>query len=80
MSQLDEIQFKTVVIRSLNLPVTDYRETLSLGDVGEWDSLGHLSQIFGIESAYGVKFPMESIPELRSLGAIREALVKKGAK
>jgi acyl carrier protein len=78
MPKFDENSFKEVVVNSLSLAPGAYRADLALGDVEAWDSLGHLSLIFAIESHFGIKFEMESIPELRTLPLIRAELVKKG--
>ena len=78
LSPSSEAKLKEAVITSLNISEKDYRADLALGEIEAWDSLGHLSLTFAIESEFGVKFEMEMIPELRNLNEIRVALQAKG--
>jgi len=47
-------------------------EKLSLatayGTILEWDSVMHLRLVMEAEAAYGVSFPLEVVPELKTLG------------
>ena len=74
---LDENIFKKTVMAALKLTEAEYRADLALGDVEAWDSLGHLSLICAIESAFGLKFELEMIPEMKSLPLIRETLLRR---
>ena len=46
-------------------------EKLSLetacGSIPEWDSVMHLRLVMEAEAAYGVSFPLELVPDLRTL-------------
>ena len=46
-------------------------EKLSLetayGSIPEWDSVMHLRLVMETEAAYGVSFPLESVPVLKTL-------------
>jgi acyl carrier protein len=42
----------------------------TMDDVENWDSLGHLRVCMALEAHYGVKIPMERVPELTSVPAI----------
>ena len=37
------------------------------GAIPEWDSVMHLRLVMEAEAAYGVSFPLEVVPELRTL-------------
>ena len=76
--KFDEGLFRRTVTQALNLKEADYRADLALGDVTNWDSVGHLNLVFAVESAFGVKFEMDSIVEMNSLPKLRAALAGKG--
>ena len=54
-------------------------EKLSLatayGTIPEWDSVMHLRLVMGTEAAYGVSFPLEMVPELRTLADFYRRIV-----
>lgn len=51
---------------------------LGPGSFGAWDSLAHYNLLMLIEERYGVRFSMEELGELKSLGEIRGALAARG--
>jgi citrate synthase len=75
-NMIDEAKLKVAVLRGLNLPEDKYRPDLELGQVAQWDSLGHLGLIFAVEDQFGVKFESEKIPRLKTLAQIRSALAE----
>lgn len=44
------------------------------GSLPEWDSVNHLRLVMEAEKLFGVRYPMESVPELRRLGDFVSAL------
>ena len=54
-------------------------EKLSLetacGSIPEWDSVMHLRLVMEAEAAYGVSFPLEMVPELRTLADFYRRIV-----
>lgn len=46
----------------------------AVGSIEAWDSLTHLELIFRLEEAFGVRFEMQRIAEMRSLGEIETEL------
>jgi acyl carrier protein len=72
-----DTQLKDVVVSTLEISPELYSDSLSLGDCPLWDSLGHMNLIFSIESAFSVQFTSTEIPELRSVGKIKEALGRR---
>lgn len=67
-------KLKQVISEVLNIPINDVKEDLAAGDVENWDSLGHLTVILGIEEAFNVKFQSEKIYELITVKKIQEEL------
>jgi acyl carrier protein len=76
---IDESRFKSTIVSLLGIQEEQYRPDLKMEDVPSWDSVGHLSLIFGLEEAFGVKFEMERILQLDSLEKIRAELAQEGA-
>ena len=54
------------------------RDDLTAHDVENWDSLAHINLILRIEDAFGVKFNITEVNELRCVGDIISLLRKKG--
>ncbi|QRM27262.1 acyl carrier protein [Microvirga sp. VF16] len=75
---VDDSKFKSKVMALLDISDHEYRPDLKMEDVAGWDSVGHLSLIFGLEEAFGVRFKMEHIPQLDSLEKIKSALTQEG--
>jgi acyl carrier protein len=51
-------------------------EKLKIGDLKEWDSLGHINLLLEIEKKFKIKFSMKEISELNSIKKITERLKK----
>jgi acyl carrier protein len=71
---VDEERLRRAVVAGLRISRERYRPDLKLGDLDEWDSLGHLELVAQIESEFGVSWDMDEIPKLTSLDVIRERL------
>lgn len=52
-------------------------ETWSSDDISGWDSLGHLNLLLAIEKEFNIKFEIEEMFQIQSLGDIDEILGKK---
>lgn len=53
-------------------------DNLKQGDIGEWDSLGHLTLFMALESRFGIKFTLNEISANLSYSDIRRLLWEKG--
>lgn len=51
---------------------------LALGAFDTWDSLGHFNLMMALEEAYGVRFSMDEMVELKSIALITQALQSRG--
>jgi acyl carrier protein len=71
---VDEERLRRAVVAALRIGNERYRADLKLGDLEEWDSLGHLELVAEVESAFGISFALDDIPTLDSLEAIRARL------
>jgi acyl carrier protein len=59
-----------ILQRELDLDEGDITAESRVGDVENWDSLGHLRVCMALEERYGVQIPMEEVGELQSVPAI----------
>lgn len=59
------------------LVVTD--ETCA-DDVEEWDSLRHITLVSAVERAFGVKFSMKEVLEMKNVGEMADILVERATK
>ena len=75
-TEQDDKNFDQIVKATLKISDAQYSRKLKIGEVDEWDSLGHLSLIFEIETKMNRKFPVDVIPELDSLQSILDFLKK----
>ncbi|MBS0377885.1 MAG: acyl carrier protein [Proteobacteria bacterium] len=76
---VDEDRLRRAVIAALRIKPDQYRSDLKLGDLDEWDSLGHLELVAHVEKEFGVTVALDDIPKLSSLGALRSHLAALGA-
>jgi len=44
------------------------------GAIASWDSVNHLNLVLAVEAEFGVRFTTSEIPDLLSIGKIRERL------
>ncbi|KPV42464.1 hypothetical protein AN477_17410 [Alicyclobacillus ferrooxydans] len=61
------------------VPMETITEDLKLGDLTEWDSLGHLNLFMEIESTFGVSFSADQMVETTSVQAILHLLATVNA-
>jgi acyl carrier protein len=71
---VDESRLRRTVVTALRIKDERYRPDLKLGDLDEWDSLGHLELVAQVEREFGVSLDFEDIPKLTSLDALRAHL------
>lgn len=52
----------------LKVPRAAISEDTEYGSLPEWDSVNHLRLVMETEAKFGVRYALETIPELRRLG------------
>lgn len=60
-------RFLSAVSSALGVDVSSLSINLSKDDISEWDSLGHLKLLLGLEEEFGIQFSMEEAGTLSSL-------------
>ncbi len=63
-------QVKEIIARVLNVDPGVITDTLSSGDIPEWDSVGNLAIISTIEQELEVEFPLEDLFDLTSVKSL----------
>ncbi len=53
-------------------------DDMSASTTSSWDSLAQVKIILGLEEAFNIKFTTQEVAELQSVGALKEALQRKG--
>lgn len=71
-----ESQVKEIIARVLNIDIARVTNSLSSGDIPEWDSVGNLAIISTIEQEMGVEFPLEDLFDLTSVQSIIDEIRK----
>ena len=51
-------------------------ESLSIGDIEQWDSMGNMAIIAAIEAQMGIEFPIDDLFELNSVKALIDEIEK----
>jgi acyl carrier protein len=74
LSGEEEKKLDSIIQKTLRISEAQYHRGLKMGDVTNWDSLGHLRLIFAIEAGLNRKFPMAVIPKLTTVSLIIEYL------
>ena len=64
--------------KDIGLKAADFRPNLAPEDVPRWDSVGHMTLVTDLESAFGVHFDVDELTEMSSGGKIIELLRAKG--
>lgn len=67
-----EVRLREILSDVLDLDPEQISDNFSRDDESGWDSMAHLRLITAIEQAFGLKFTMREIEEIRSYGDLRE--------
>jgi acyl carrier protein len=52
---------------------------MTAGDVPTWDSLSNINMIIAVEKAFGVKFSIKDVRNLKNVGELLELIKRKAA-
>jgi acyl carrier protein len=65
---------KDILAEALEVPLADISDDLAIGDLPQWDSMGHMTVISMLEDRFGIEASTDMIAELISLPAILQYL------
>jgi len=54
-------------------------EGMTAADVPTWDSLSNINMIVAVEKAFGVKFSIKDVRNLKNIGELLELIKRKAA-
>ena len=73
-------KYNDCFIKILDAKIDDLNENYNFGDVGNWDSLAHLSLIGELEDTFGIMFETEDITHFGGYENGKAILMKYGVK
>jgi|TARA_B110000211_G_C14078709_1_gene553440 acyl carrier protein len=62
----DKEKYKNTFIKSLNIKSTDFTEKLKYNDIPEWDSIGHMNLISGLEEEFKISMDTDDVVDFSS--------------
>jgi acyl carrier protein len=68
---MNKEKLRTCFSRSLGIPLEQVTDDLTYNRIPEWDSVGHMTLVAGIEDAFGIVLDTE---EILNLSSVREAV------
>jgi acyl carrier protein len=54
-------------------------DSMTAADVATWDSLSNINMIIAVEKAFGVKFSIKDVRNLKNVGELLELIKRKAA-
>jgi acyl carrier protein len=71
-------KIQTVLAEALQVPPDIVTPDLALGDLPQWDSMGHMEVMMFLEQHFGVEINNDTIADLTSVPAIRRYIEENG--
>jgi acyl carrier protein len=71
-------KIQAVLAEALQIPPDIVTPDLALGDLPQWDSMGHMEVMMFLEQHFGVEINNDTIAELTSVPAIRRYIEENG--
>ena len=69
-------KIREIIATTLNVAPEIITESLSIGDIEQWDSMGNMAIIAAIEAQIGIEFPIDDLFELNSVKALIDEIEK----
>ena len=69
-------KYKEIFLISLTIPENNFKEDLKYNEIPEWDSIGHMSLISGLEDGFNITFETDDIVDFSSFEKGKEILKK----
>jgi acyl carrier protein len=70
-------ELRSLFVETFKVDANDVRPDLQLGELPQWDSMGHMDLMVGLETRFGVEINAETISGLISMPAILEHIEAK---
>tara|TARA_B100001093_G_scaffold347835_1_gene332454 strand:+ start:185 stop:424 length:240 start_codon:yes stop_codon:yes gene_type:complete len=59
-------KYKEVFIKSLSIKENDFSEELKYNEIPEWDSIGHMTLMSGLEEGFNISIDTDDIVDFSS--------------
>lgn len=69
-------KIQTVLVEALQVSPDLVTPDLTLGDLPQWDSMGHMEVMMFLEQHFGVEINNDTIANLTSIPAIRQYILE----
>lgn len=69
-------KYKEIFIESLGIEPANFTEKLKYNDIPEWDSIGHMTLISGLEEGFKISIDTEDVVDFSSFEKGKEILSK----
>ena len=73
-------KYQDIFIKSLSLGKDKFSNNLKYNEVPEWDSIGHMTLISGLEEGFGISMETDDIDDFSSFKKGEEILKKYNVK
>tara|TARA_B100000941_G_scaffold227809_1_gene170120 strand:+ start:398 stop:637 length:240 start_codon:yes stop_codon:yes gene_type:complete len=74
MSNVDK--YRNVFLKSLSIDDSKFNDKLKYNDIPEWDSIGHMTLISGLEDEFKISIETDDIVDFSSFEKGKEILKK----
>lgn len=78
MSEVTRQQVYQLIAETLNVSIEVINDELAVGDIAEWDSLGHMQIITALETQMGIALDIEETLEIEDVEDILDAVKNHG--
>ena len=59
-------KYKEIFIKSLSIKENDFSEELKYNEIPEWDSIGHMTLMSGLEEGFSISIETDDIVDFSS--------------
>ncbi len=74
MENIDK--YREIFIKSLSIKETDFTDGLKYNEIPEWDSIGHMTLMSGLEEGFNISIETDDIVDFSSFKKGKEILKK----
>ena len=69
-------KYKKTFIQCLSIEKKDFKDSIEYNEIPEWDSIGHMTLISGLEEEFNISIDTDDIVDFSSFKKGREILEK----
>jgi acyl carrier protein len=69
-------KYQNIFIKSLSIETRKFNENIKYNEIPEWDSIGHMTLMAGLEEGFGITMETDDIIDFNSFKKGSEILAK----